>query len=158
MGVGIERCALLTSRPAYKSGDGQMGQRVPFGYMCSEAWATKLGGLPEGLPPWPQLEGKGSVEPDPLAMGAPQAVGDGKPAIGGGIGKYMLAESEAQGLPLIALVWFATDGDNAQEGLMVATLMDQLLGASGQGPRTLQWHVPLAWSMVFGGEEDAGLY
>jgi len=81
---------------------------------------------------------------------------------GGGVTRAMFQRCRAQGVELLSLCVFATEGSNAEEGVSLAMVVDSYL-TQLSGPRGLGFHskplqYPAAWAHVFGSQPDRSLY
>lgn len=136
---GITKALLLSSQASFTRRDKQLDS-APFSCVATSTLSN-----PSGEPI--------AVPVEVVAEDAPAP-----PCLGGGIAKSFFSECRAQGLPLVALSWFSTEGDNSHEGRMLALLADQLLSALSARAPHKQWAVPLAWAAVFGPPADDILY
>ncbi len=67
----------------------------------------------------------------------------------------LLEEANTRGLPLFALLKFASEGDNVLDAQQIC---DALVPWLGQPAAAQQWQTPASWESVYGRSRDISAY
>lgn len=143
---------LLSSIPAFTRND-EMLKGVPFGYLTSDQWQHRHGDIPLELG-WPRLPTTPTLQYDVDTNKTKEAA----VRVGGGISKSLVSLFKQHNKAILCLSWYASEGDNSNEGLMMADVLDQWFALIQDQERAQGWNVPLAWSNVYGAPSDPFLY
>lgn len=149
---GFAKVILLSSSPAFARNDSML-HGAPFGCATTGKWTESFGDTAEDMK-WPKLPVEALLQHE-RAYNPNMAP---EPRTGGGIAQHLFRTCEEAKMALLCVAWYATEGDNTHEGLMMASLTDQLLCTKEKHEPTQQWKVPYAWSSLFGPAPDPFLY
>ncbi|KAI9208709.1 PAC2 family-domain-containing protein [Polychytrium aggregatum] len=129
----------LTGCDARRRLDPQI-QSVPVRF----AWAnqpTKIFENEVAAYGWKALE---PVDPSALDGAVNHAIPPGA-----GSTRYLLEHFGSSTVPIIAVIWFASEGDNIPDAVNLAGFADTLLHGPKDTP--IQWKPPHSWNLLFGG-------
>jgi len=79
---------------------------------------------------------------------------------GGGVTRELYQQAQAASCAVLGLCMYSSEGNNAMEGVTMASLLHAFLEKSaGRDPSSQTWNVPEAWSHVFDSNtDDSNLY
>ncbi|XP_060100022.1 proteasome assembly chaperone 2 isoform X2 [Heteronotia binoei] len=145
-GCSFARIVLLSSSHAYQRNDHQL-HTTSLRYLLSPAVQKTVRDLIQRLN-WRELE-KVSAFPeendDEKVFHIP----------GGGITKLLFTESCSEGIQMVVLLKFCSEGDNIPDALVLADYLNEWLqittNQSGNSPaKSSKWKTPSSWKLLFG--------
>ncbi|KAM6455876.1 proteasome assembly chaperone 2 isoform 2-T2 [Liasis olivaceus] len=82
---------------------------------------------------------------------------------GGGITKLLFAESCSEGIPLVVLLKFCSEGDNIPDALALADYLNESLQliapqSSSSQAKSSRWKIPSSWKLLFGSGLPSSLF
>nr|XP_056710517.1 proteasome assembly chaperone 2 [Euleptes europaea] len=142
---GFTKVVLLSSSHAYQRNDHQL-HTTSLRYLLSPAVQKTVRDLMQKLN-WRELEKVAAfpeVNDDEKVLHIP----------GGGITKLLFTESCSEGIQMVVLLKFCSEGDNIPDALVLADYLNEWLQVtnqqSGSSAKSSKWKTPSSWKLLFG--------
>ncbi|XP_059170206.1 proteasome assembly chaperone 2-like [Physella acuta] len=152
----FHQVVILTSSFAHERLDHQL-TGSPFRILQSPKTEERCGALLKSDLGWKELELRHSF-PAPSSNQRDSSDGDTKLLYmpGSGISKHLF--ESCQELPVLVLLMFVSEGDNAQDAINMTDHLNKWLGFVKSEKKDQLWNVPTSWSLVFGSTFDPKLF